>query len=109
MPEKKQNSVSADLKKILQSLKRIEKKINECCPSCIDFTPKKPKKISVSEEYIEKLDGHELRFDAMAAGIEIKPNPPSKGNGLKIPLKLNIFISPPCKRVTVTISKFGGD
>jgi hypothetical protein len=39
--------------------------------------------------------------------IEIKLNPPSRGNGLKIPIRLNIFISPPCRRVTVIISKFG--
>jgi hypothetical protein len=99
---KKQNSDSTDLKVILQSLKRIEKKINECCPSCIDFTTKKPRK--QTKQYVEKLGSHELRFDAPR--IEIKSNPPGKGNGLNIPGKLNIFISPPCRRVTVTISKF---
>jgi hypothetical protein len=33
--------------------------------------------------------------------IEIKLNPPSRGKGLKIPIRPNIFISPPRRRVTV--------
>jgi hypothetical protein len=50
--KKKQNSVSADLKNILQSLKRIEKKIDESCPSCIDFTTKKPNRCYQQETFL---------------------------------------------------------
>ncbi|WP_337861704.1 hypothetical protein [Nitrososphaera sp.] len=90
----------------MQKLDSIEKKIDECCaPSCLDFTAQQA--ASLPNPYSAMVGTRRFVFSTTnSAGLEVKPNPPSASNGLRIPFDLAVEISPPCKKVTVEGSSY---
>jgi hypothetical protein len=78
--------------------------------SCVKFSNRPAGKLEPSHREPVIM----LEFDAPSPGLEIGPDPPYTVIGLRIPLKLNIFIkSSADKRVMVstaelTVSKKGG-
>jgi hypothetical protein len=119
MRSKDNSTLSQDVKKIMLSLKRIEAKINECCPSCIDFTTQKVGKLpfDLTGEKVEKdphkyklsVGSYKLELDYPVTdppGLDIEPTSPTGNeNGISIPQKLIIDIKPPSRRVAVEIAK----
>lgn len=104
-------TVSRQVKEVLDRLKRLEAKIDECCGTwCIDFTTMPAGQFSPPTRTV---GGHQFTFSPPPGGsLEVTPNPPSAPsaqNGLRIPNGLTIQIAPPCARVTVLISNFGSD
>lgn len=119
MRSKAGSSISIDIKNILKSLKRIENKIGECCPSCIDFTTQMVGKLPFNlttqkvennaHKYKLTLGNYKLQLDYPVTdpdGLDIEPiSNSSNENGIAIPQKLFVDIKPACKRVTVDIAK----
>ena len=100
------DDVSRQIREILARLNRIERKIEECCgPWCIDFSSMPQGPLTPPTRTV---GGHVFTFSAPGP-LEVKPNPPSTPNGLRIPGQLTIKIAPPCDRVTVLVSNFGSD
>jgi hypothetical protein len=116
------SSYPKDIKKILETLKRIENKINECCPpSCIDFTKQKVGKLAFDlteqkrvdnrpHEYKLTVGNYKLKLDYPVTdppGLDVEPIPKSSNNenGIAIPQKLFVYIVPQCRKITVDIAK----
>lgn len=90
------------VKLIMSRLDILEKRIEQCCGNCVDFTQEKT---GTSKTITKTVGNHTFEFSILGGGLlEISSFLPDGKSALRIPQAthpLVVSISPSCKRITI--------